>query len=512
MPPSSLNHPDPAKVTELLLDNRKIASVAQLSYAREDPDDTHSLADYIHLKNLSLSNCGLASLEGFPRLELLEKLTLSDNKVTSLAELTPENLPSLQRLDVSNNRLTRIETLQPLTDLPLLKHLLLAPNPPISTADNFRDIIFQMFPDLVSLDEKDRNGEIVEESDEEEEDDEEEDEEEEASDEESQDEDALGEDEDESAPAGGNDDEDEDDEGDEGDDSGLDGEVSESARSALRAPVQDYENEYEDGPGDVDEDDDDDDDDEPVRAAPADNVIDDDDDDDLNSDEDLAPSSVPPAPYDDDEDEVEDADADGSEDLEPESEPRQLEDDDEEDDDDEDEEVEDDVAERRHPQAGGKGLPPRREGATLFQGPDDDDEEDEDADDDVGLDYLLSNQPVSDDTADRDYALPAQEAEDFDIEDEEADSEEELRLAQTTPGYIPSGSKRKRAAGGGGGNDDADAALGFSMPEFMGDGDQMADLGDIGELEDDGVAGDFCDLGDLDDGFFGGDSKRQKSG
>ena len=224
----------------------------------------------VKLEELSANNCGITSLEGFPSLQSLTKLELSDNRISGgLAAL--KNLPSLVELSVAGNAIGSVDELQALKDAPLVV-LDLVGCPCSDDSQEYRDKVFGMFPSLQVLDGKDKDGEEVELGSDD--DDDEEDFDEEESD----------------------DDEGEDDEDDEDDE---DEDVPDDE------PIE-VSDEDEDLP-DEDEEESDDDDDEPGLAALVGAPIDDD-----AEEEDFQAESDPESEDFDDEEDDDDADAGGA--------------------------------------------------------------------------------------------------------------------------------------------------------------------------------------------------------
>jgi len=126
---------------------------------------------------LTLNNCGLESLDNFPKLPGLIRLELVQNKFSGseLAKLV-DKVPNLQMLIVGDNDIKEYSDVEPLAKLKELMSLELA-NTPLSEKDDYRERVFKLFPSLEALDDLDRNGNPVEYDDEEEGDDDEEDEE-----------------------------------------------------------------------------------------------------------------------------------------------------------------------------------------------------------------------------------------------------------------------------------------------------------------------------------------------
>ena len=218
----------------------------------------------VKLEELSANNCGITSLEGFPSLQSLTKLELSDNRISGgLAAL--KNLPSLVELSVAGNAIGSVDELQALKDAPLVV-LDLVGCPCSDDSQEYRDKVFGMFPSLQVLDGKDKDGEEVE----------------------------LGSDDD--------DDEEDFDEEESDDDEGEDDEDDEDDDVPDDEPIE-VSDEDEDLP-DEDEEESDDDDDEPGLAALVGAPIDDD-----AEEEDFQAESDPESEDFDDEEDDDDADA-----------------------------------------------------------------------------------------------------------------------------------------------------------------------------------------------------------
>ncbi|RWR72354.1 Leucine-rich repeat [Cinnamomum micranthum f. kanehirae] len=130
------------------------------------------------LEHLSIANVGVSSLEKFPHLPNLQKLTLSDNRIAGGLEFLVEaGLASLRDLDLSNNRIQFVEDLSPLAQLRLVSLDLY--ECPVTRVKDYRSRVFSMIRSLKYLDKMDADENERPESDEE---DEEEDEEEEEDD------------------------------------------------------------------------------------------------------------------------------------------------------------------------------------------------------------------------------------------------------------------------------------------------------------------------------------------
>lgn len=147
----------PGETQVLNLDNRlKAHAVGQLT-------------GYLNLQELSICSVGISSLEGFPSLPQLRRLTLSDNRIAGgLEHLASAQLTSLTDLDLSNNRLARLRDLAPLAQLKKL-HFLDLYRCPVTNEPGYREGVFKMLDGVKYLDSTDQEGNDRPESDEEEE-------------------------------------------------------------------------------------------------------------------------------------------------------------------------------------------------------------------------------------------------------------------------------------------------------------------------------------------------------
>ncbi|KAF9968777.1 hypothetical protein BGZ70_007663 [Mortierella alpina] len=160
---------DPMEEPELNLDGLQISSIQVLleppaslgADAGEDEDDGfYSPLDHFrNLVKLSMSNSQCQSLEGFPNLPLLRSLLLADNSLSSgFDALAEADLQSLVRLDLRGNRISDVSVLQPLDALENLQHLSVADNE-IANQENYRNSVFDVLPQLITVDGLDRDGE-----------------------------------------------------------------------------------------------------------------------------------------------------------------------------------------------------------------------------------------------------------------------------------------------------------------------------------------------------------------
>ncbi|KAG0274766.1 hypothetical protein BGZ96_004110 [Linnemannia gamsii] len=161
---------DPMEEPELNLDGLPIHSIqvlleppteAPLPEGEEEDEEDAFYSPLDHFRNLvklSMSSSQCTSLEGFPPLPLLRSLHLADNNLSSGFEALAEaDLQSLVLLDLTANNIAEAAALAPLDALENLQHLMLEGNP-VSETQGFREAIFEVLPQLISLDSLDRDG------------------------------------------------------------------------------------------------------------------------------------------------------------------------------------------------------------------------------------------------------------------------------------------------------------------------------------------------------------------
>ncbi|KAJ3051371.1 hypothetical protein HK097_007648 [Rhizophlyctis rosea] len=367
-----LHHPNPATVHSLIFDNHKIASISQLltpTAANGAAHSVHSLAEYVNVSHISLSNCGLTSLEGFPKLPNLQRLILTDNKIKNgLEALAAAGLDQLSFLDLSGNRVADYQVVSALKQLPNLKRIGLI-QCPIADAADYQANIFATLPGLELVDDTDRDGNTVEEFDDDE----------------------------------GEEDEEDVDEYEEDEEEGGDEETDEAA--VLTNQAGDVEEYSEDGEGDDGE----------YSEADQEEDLGDgegDEEDAEGSEQEEEPPQEELEEFDEDEEEEE------------ESEQPPAADDDSDEGEEDDEEAEEEFAglpSHSHHTTGGKGLPSNH---ALYANLNNDDDEEEEGGygGDSLLGDLLSAEPLGDDDQDLDF-VPGPDLEDFDFIDEEEGDE-----------------------------------------------------------------------------------------
>ncbi|KAF9395914.1 Acidic leucine-rich nuclear phosphoprotein 32 member, partial [Mortierella sp. AD011] len=89
-------------------------------------------------------------------------LMLADNKLSSgFQALADANLQKLVLLDLSGNNISDVSVLEPLVALGELRHLLLAENE-VANKESYRDDVFEILPQLITVDGFDRDGTEIE--------------------------------------------------------------------------------------------------------------------------------------------------------------------------------------------------------------------------------------------------------------------------------------------------------------------------------------------------------------
>ncbi|KAF9289524.1 hypothetical protein BGZ68_009214 [Mortierella alpina] len=160
---------DPMEEPVLQLDGLKISSIQVLlepptsfnPVAEDEDEDDGFYSPLDHFQNLvklSMNSSQCESLKGFPKLPLLRSLLLADNNLSSGFEaLAKADLQSLVRLDLSGNKISDVDVLEPLVALENLQYLSVAENE-IAGQENYRDAIFDVLPQLITVDGLDRDG------------------------------------------------------------------------------------------------------------------------------------------------------------------------------------------------------------------------------------------------------------------------------------------------------------------------------------------------------------------
>ncbi|XP_065226685.1 acidic leucine-rich nuclear phosphoprotein 32 family member A-like [Planococcus citri] len=129
---------DAKEITELCLDNCRSPNIVGLT------------DEFVNLETLSLSNVGLTSLKGFPKLPNLKKLELSKNRISNGLSVL-QSSPKLNYLNLSGNKIKDLESLEPLKECKNLKILEICSNEAASI-ENYREKLFNLIPQLKIVD------------------------------------------------------------------------------------------------------------------------------------------------------------------------------------------------------------------------------------------------------------------------------------------------------------------------------------------------------------------------
>lgn len=100
---------------------------------------------------IDLSDNEVVKLEGFPRLNRLHTLFLSNNRIARVGKGLEEALPMMQCLILTNNRLSNLADVDPLVGFKHLKHLSLMGNP-VTKKANYRLYVVFRLPQVRVLD------------------------------------------------------------------------------------------------------------------------------------------------------------------------------------------------------------------------------------------------------------------------------------------------------------------------------------------------------------------------
>jgi len=100
---------------------------------------------------LNLSNNSIATLGGFPRLEMVQSLILNNNQIKRIQRGLGTFLPNLKNLILVNNTISSLLNLEPLGDLPKLERLALVGNP-VTKEQGYRLYVINKCPKVRVLD------------------------------------------------------------------------------------------------------------------------------------------------------------------------------------------------------------------------------------------------------------------------------------------------------------------------------------------------------------------------
>nr|XP_061811101.1 acidic leucine-rich nuclear phosphoprotein 32 family member D-like isoform X5 [Nerophis lumbriciformis] len=141
-----LRNRTPSDVKELFLDS-----------CRSNDGKIEGLTDeFEELEYLSIVGVGLTTIAHLPKLKKLKKLELSDNKISGGLEVLAEKCPNLRHLNLSDNRIKDLRTIEPLKDISTLKSLELF-SCEVTNLSEYREGVFKLLPQLIYLDGYDKD-------------------------------------------------------------------------------------------------------------------------------------------------------------------------------------------------------------------------------------------------------------------------------------------------------------------------------------------------------------------
>ncbi|KAG1666960.1 hypothetical protein FOA52_004243 [Chlamydomonas sp. UWO 241] len=124
---------------ELDLRGNKIAAIENLGVTQNQFD------------SIDLSDNAIVKLEGFPRLLRLKQLLLNNNRLTRIGKKLEDTVPGIETLILTNNKLSSLSDLEPLSSLSKLTMLSLMGNP-VATKPNYRLYVISRCKALKVLD------------------------------------------------------------------------------------------------------------------------------------------------------------------------------------------------------------------------------------------------------------------------------------------------------------------------------------------------------------------------
>lgn len=127
------------KEREILLRGNKIAIIENLG-ATQDQFDSIDFSDNEILK-----------LDGFPLLNRLRSILLNNNLITKISSSIVDQLPNLESLVLTNNRIANLVDIDPLAGCKKLRRLSLLDNP-ISKKQHYRLYVIHRLPQIRILD------------------------------------------------------------------------------------------------------------------------------------------------------------------------------------------------------------------------------------------------------------------------------------------------------------------------------------------------------------------------
>lgn len=130
---------NPIKEREISLRGLKIPAIENLGVTQDQ------------YETIDLCENELISVDNFPLLTRLQSLLLSHNRIARIAAGLGKYLPALTNITLIKNKISDLESLDPLRDLPKLTHVSLIGNP-VTKRDDYRLYLIHKLPNLKVLD------------------------------------------------------------------------------------------------------------------------------------------------------------------------------------------------------------------------------------------------------------------------------------------------------------------------------------------------------------------------
>lgn len=134
------------------LDITNIGSIPNLTEL-----DKEYLEKFEGLSSLCMAKLGLESFKNFPKLNSVFLLNLNMNKLKTGLEDIVKNMPNISELELEYNKFKDISELEALKELKGLTSITLYGNP-IAKIPNYREAIFKLLPNVMTIDEYSRDG------------------------------------------------------------------------------------------------------------------------------------------------------------------------------------------------------------------------------------------------------------------------------------------------------------------------------------------------------------------
>ena len=125
-------------------------------------DEMKALEQYENLEFVNFAECGLKSIEApFPALLKCGALLFSNNTLSNDAIGTVVNLVNLESLAFDGNQITSLDNFSLLTGLSKLREISLA-DCPVTQEEGYREKLFALLPQVLIIDDVDREGNVIE--------------------------------------------------------------------------------------------------------------------------------------------------------------------------------------------------------------------------------------------------------------------------------------------------------------------------------------------------------------